>query len=88
MDERENMNQYIIETTTEMFVFYALIEAENVQEAIEIKTNSVAIGSGTVTGATRHLSKNQEYHWGEPMRNVELTPPQPVKPKYTLTNRS
>ena len=88
MDERENMKQFIIETQTNRYTFYTIIEADDIQEAIYIKATSGSVKGGHVTGATRAITHG--HHWGEVMRDVKPTPPpKPVPPpdKYILTDR-
>ena len=76
------MITFIIETTNQDRIFYSLIEAENVQKAIDIKVHSTSIGTGTVTGATA-VVRTTRPHWGSAMRDVTLPP----HDKYSLKER-
>ena len=88
--------QFIIETQSNRFTFYTIIEADDIQEAIDIKATSGSVKGGHVTGATRAVNPNHP-HWGEVMKDVKPTPPPkpvppppkpvPPPPKYILTER-
>ena len=84
------MKQYIIETTSRGgFIFLTAIQAESVDEAINIKNNDHSIGRGTVTGATQGVRIDLEPLWGEALRDVVLDPPEPtIFPHYKLVNRA
>ena len=80
---------FIIETTHKRFTFYTIIEADDVQEAIDIKVAAKSTGTGTVTGATSATKVGYPF-FGETMYDVELAPPPPpvlVPNKYVLTKR-
>ena len=81
------MNLFIIETTTLKFVFYTILEADDIQEAIEIKAAATSTKGGRVTGALRATSIGYPF-FGEAMMDVTLAPPPPPLPaKYVLTRR-
>ena len=80
------MTTFIIETSLGGLVLYSLIEAENVEEAIDIKTDSASIGSATVTGATGSVKTTSPY-WGSSMQDVTLDTPSPPPNKYSLRLR-
>ena len=85
------MKEYIVETIgPEGHVFLTVIQAKNLHDAIESKTNDTSIGQGRVTGITMGTKLPKDPGnplWGNVIMNIEKVPPLPTRPKYRLITR-
>ena len=84
MDRRENMKTFIVESTDGQHTFYSIVEANDVEEAVAKKVDSIEIGRGKVTGVTHSIHIGQ---WGEFMQDVTFIEETVTTSTLKLTDR-